>query len=175
MPQEELFEYLVPLHFENNHAKGRLLYKRCKPRYHHITEQCCDLICLDCPECLGEKEVKKPRAGFKPLITHGMNMRGQVDLVDMQSLGNDTFRFLMTYQDHAIKDVYLSNLRTKRMIEVAHNLLRIWSILGVPLIIHSDNGKEFASLGGMRGEAISDSEMDELIHHIKDMWPGAPV
>ncbi len=51
-------------------------------------------VTLDCPESLGEKEVKKPRAGFKPLMTHGMNMRGQVDLVDMQSLGNETFRFL---------------------------------------------------------------------------------
>jgi|EP01050_Picozoa_sp_SAG11_P006837 hypothetical protein len=32
-----------------------------------------------------------------------MNQRGQVDLIDMQSLEDPTFRWLLNYQDHAIK------------------------------------------------------------------------
>jgi hypothetical protein len=46
--------------------------------------------------------------------------------------------------------MYAAPLRGKTMLEVAHNLLRIFAILGVPLIIHTDNGKEFASLAGMK-------------------------
>lgn len=149
VPREELFDYLVPYHFANQHAKGRGLWKRVKPRLHHVTEKVCHALCEDCPVCLAEKEQKKPRAGTQPIITHGMNKRGQVDLIDMQSLGNDTFRWCCTYQDHGLKDMYVAPLRGKTMLEVAHNLLQIFAILGVPLILHTDNGREFASLAGM--------------------------
>jgi hypothetical protein len=94
-------------------------------------------------------------------------------LIDLQSLGNDTYRFLCTYQDHGIKDVYLHPLRGKTMREVAQNLLRTFAIIGVPLIIHTDNGKEFASLANMPQQPISNDEMDELIGHIRDLWPDA--
>jgi hypothetical protein len=78
VPREELFDYLVPYHFANQHGKGRALWKRVKSRLHHVTEKVCIMLCEDCPVCLHEKEQKKARAGTQPIITHGMNMRGQV-------------------------------------------------------------------------------------------------
>ena len=60
------------------------------------------------------------------------------------------------------------------MIEVAYALVNIFKNIGVPLIIHTDNGKEFASLAnGAKHIHISDSDTNELIGHIRDMWPGA--
>ena len=44
---------------------------------------------------------------------------GQVDLIDMQSLGNDTFRWCCTYQDHGLKDMYVAPLRGKTMLEMS--------------------------------------------------------
>ena len=174
VPKEELFDYLVPLHFAGNCCKGLLTFKRVQPLYYHVTKVACFALCDDCPDCLKAAEVKKPRAGGTPIITQGMNQRGQVDLVDMQSLEDPTFRWMLNYQDHAIKDVYLIPLRSKRMIEVAYALVNIFKNIGVPLIIHTDNGKEFASLAnGAKHIPISDTETDELIGHIRDMWPDA--
>jgi hypothetical protein len=75
---EKIFDFLVPYHFANQHAKGKILWKAVKSRLHHVTEEVCHMLCVDCPTCLHEKEQKKPRAGTQPIITHGMNMRGQV-------------------------------------------------------------------------------------------------
>eukprot|EP01043_Picozoa_sp_COSAG02_P079289 COSAG02_NODE_18268_length_949_cov_1.642353_2_plen_133_part_00 len=49
-----------------------------------LAQDVCASFCEDCPICLVQKEKKKPRAGWQPLITHGMNVRGQVDLIDPQ-------------------------------------------------------------------------------------------
>jgi hypothetical protein len=48
------------------------------------------------------------------------------------------------------------------MIEVAYALVNIFKNIGVPLIIHTDNGKEFASLAnGAKHIHISDSDTNE--------------
>jgi hypothetical protein len=36
----------------------------------------------------------------KPLLSKDFNCRGQVDLVDMQSMPDGDFKFIMHYQDH---------------------------------------------------------------------------
>ena len=45
-------------------------------------------------------------AGYMPIITHGMNMRGQVDLIDLQSMADGDYKYILNYQDHGIKDAY---------------------------------------------------------------------
>ena len=64
-----------------------------------------------------------------PMITQGANVRGQVDLIDLQSLDHPTYRWLLNYQDHGVKDVYLEALRSKTMIEVAYALVNIFKVI----------------------------------------------
>ena len=171
LPREDLYEYLVREHLEGNHCKETGTFNRAKRKYYHLTKEVCGYIADVCPECLRAKDIKKPRAGHMPMITQGANVRGQVDLIDLQSLDHPTYRWLLNYQDHGVKDVYLEALRSKTMIEVAYALVNIFKVIGVPMILHSDNGAEFSAIAN-RVE-ISNDDLDELIVHIKDLWPGA--
>jgi hypothetical protein len=36
----------------------------------------------------------------KPIVSKEFNSRGQMDLIDMQSLSYNDYRYIMVYQDH---------------------------------------------------------------------------
>ena len=69
-----------------------------------------------------------------------MNARCQVDLIDMQTQGDNQYKFILVYQDHLTKFVQLRPLKTKTAEEVAYVLLDIFTIFGAPSIFQSDNG-----------------------------------
>ena len=50
-------------------------------------------------------------------------MRGQVDLIDLQSMADGDYKYILNYQDHGIKDVYPVALKSKRVVEVAMSLI----------------------------------------------------
>ena len=169
---DKLFDELLPYHLQHNHAKGLGLYKRIATVMAHVTKQVCIAFCEDCPICLKQQEVKKPRAGYMPIITHGMNMRGQVDLIDLQSMADGEYKYILNYQDHGIKDAYAEPLKTKTVLEITFALIRIWKIIGPPKILHSDNGREFSNLANMKGVALTEAELELVIEEIRWLWPG---
>ncbi|KHJ40577.1 hypothetical protein D918_09352 [Trichuris suis] len=61
-----------------------------------------------------------------------------------QSHPDGEYKFIMAYQDHLTKFVVLKALKSKTAEEVAHNLVDIFTLLGAPSILQSDNGREFA-------------------------------
>jgi len=58
----------------------------------------------------------------------------------MQTEEDGEFKFIMVYQDHLTKMVWLRPLRNKSAKEVAQHLLLIFADIGAPSILHSDNG-----------------------------------
>jgi hypothetical protein len=66
-----------------------------------------------------------------------------MDLIDLQTLPDGEYKWLMVYQDHFTKFILLRALKAKSAIEVVNALFDIFSIIGVPFILHSDNGREF--------------------------------
>lgn len=79
------------------------------------------------------------------MIFSEMNSRTQVDLIDMQSQADGEYRFIMVYQDHVTKFVQIKALKTKRAEEVAKHIIDIFCIFGAPMILQSDNGREFVN------------------------------
>lgn len=89
------------------------------------------------------------------MIFSEMNSRAQVDLIDMQSQADGEYRFIMVYQDHVTKFVQIRALKTKRAEEVAKHTIDIFCIFGAPMILQSDNGREF---------------VNQIINDLKCMW-----
>ncbi|XP_072398311.1 KRAB-A domain-containing protein 2-like [Diabrotica undecimpunctata] len=119
------------------------MIKELKTKYKNITVELVYLnLCVPC-----QKKISIPKKGLivKPILSSAFNSRCQVNLIDMQSQADGDYKFIMVYQDHLSKFVQLRALKTKRAEEVAYHLLEVFTIFGVPHILHSDNGREFAN------------------------------
>ena len=81
----------------------------------------------------------------KPIVSYEYNSRGQVNLIDMQSLPVKNCKWIMVYQDHLIKLCILHAITSKRAAEVACQLMNIFLLPGAPVILQSDNGSEFSN------------------------------
>ena len=79
-------------------------------------------MCIDCQR----KRVRPMTKGVvvRPILSKEISTRGQVDLIDIQSLPHGSF---------------------KRAAEVAYQLMDIFLLFGAPHILQSDNGSEFTA------------------------------
>ena len=105
---------------------------------------------------LKKRKVASKGLVVKPLLSKYLNCRGQVHLVDMQSLPDGDYKFIMHYQDHLTKFSILKAFTSKRAAEVGFQLLDIFLLFGAPHILQSDNGREFTA---------------NVIKELKDLWP----
>ena len=135
----------------NDHCKGRTLENRIKEKYgKSIVRWILKAFTDTCPLCIKKVIRTKTTVGHQPIITKGFGSRGQVDLLDFQSMPDGDFKFLMNYQDHGIKLLYSVPIVNKRARSVAWCLVEIFCLIGPPTILQADNGREFnnaASLG----------------------------
>lgn len=83
---------------------------------------------------------------MKPILTEEMNGRCQVDLIDYQSRRDGEYKFVLVYQDHMTKYVILRALKTKTMDTITDVLFPIFIDFGAPLLVHTDNGREFSNM-----------------------------
>ena len=76
----------------------------------------------------------------------------------MRHRPDGTFKWIGHYMDHWAKFHVLFALMRKSAEEVALNLQNhVFAVLGIPRILHSDNGREFVNL---------------IVHSIVKEWPG---
>ena len=108
-----------------------------------------------------QRKKKKPKQGLVvgPFLSYYTNSEFsvQVDLIDMQSEPDGYYRFIMNYQTHLTKFTILRPLKSKTAEEVAYQLMDIFCVLGAPLILQSNNGREFAN---------------KIVQNLADMWSG---
>jgi len=99
-----VFEDLLAVHAEGGHCKSRTFYERGKSKFgKSIPEKLVLLFVECCPTCTQRKVRKPSSAGHKPIQKQGFGSRGQVDLIDLQSCADGSFKYLLNYQDHGIK------------------------------------------------------------------------
>lgn len=142
---EEIFDIIHETHISIGHGGRNRMMKELKGKYKNITAELVVIYLNLCEPC--QKKLSIPKKGLvvKPIKSSEFNTRCQVDLIDMQSQADGDFKFIMVYQDHLTKFVQLRALKSKRADEVAYHLLDVFTILGAPCILHSDNGREFAN------------------------------
>ncbi len=97
-----------------------------------------------CVTCKENKSIKKNKRVVRPITSSGYSEGGQVDLTDMRSCKTtDNYCFILHYQDHFTKLSVLKALHSKQTSEVSHHLYDIFTLIGAPKILQSDNGNEF--------------------------------
>lgn len=85
----------------------------------------------------------------------------QIDLIDMRSKPDQSYQYIAHYMDHWSKFHIIWPLMNKSAVEVAMGLVtRVFSYIGLPKILHSDNGREF---------------VNELVRESLRAWPGEVV
>ena len=143
---ESLFDAIMEYHAEAGKHTGRLLtFKKLQQIYANITMQYVILFIECCETCQQKQGRVKKGVVVKPLVSSRFNSRCQVDCIDMQSCPDGEYRYIMVYQDHLTKFTILEAMKTKEAVEVAGNLVKIFKTFSAPLILHSDNGREFVN------------------------------
>lgn len=158
--ESDVFDVLHDAHQSLGHGgRDRMLYEL-NSKFKNITRFEVDLYLSLCEQC--QLKHKKIRKGLvvKPIISSEFNSRCQVDLIDFQSNADQLFKFIMVYQDHLTKFVVIKPLKTKTAEEVAYNLIDIFTLLGAPSILQSDNGREFSN---------------QIVSNLKNYWPNLKI
>ena len=80
------------------------------------------------------------KAGHQLIITLGFGSHGQLDLIDMQSMPDGVFQWIMNYTDHGIKLTHLFSLSSKECRGVAWLLVyQLFCFISLPSILQTDN------------------------------------
>ena len=144
--REELYEILKKIHNDlTGHAGVDKTHRTALIYYSNVSRSICEIYVKSCPICSVTKRTLARPEDFKPILTAGFGRRGQCDLIDMQSHPDGQFLWILHYQDHALKFSILRPLTGKSADLVAFALFEIFCIIGAPLILHTDNGKEFTA------------------------------
>ncbi len=141
---ERLFTDLWKIHKED-HCKGTTFYYRVWDMHGNMTRDVCKLFTDICPHCVVVQSRKKPTAGIHPIITKGLGIRDQVNLFDFQSMPDGVFTYLLYYINHGVKRLTSIPLASKHASSVAFAFLMIFTEIGPPRVLQTDNGGEFSN------------------------------
>jgi len=118
--EEDTFDVIKRAHIATGHGGRDRMMKELQRKYANITTKCLELYKSLCEEC--QKRRKRPMTKgvvVHPILSKEFSSRGQVDLIDMQSLAKANYNWIMVYQDQLTKFCVLRALASKRAAEVA--------------------------------------------------------
>lgn len=138
-----LFEILLDIHINTGHGGRDRMLSAASEKYANITAEVILIFLELCESCTLKNYAQGKGLVSKPIISKGFNDHVQVDLVDMQAQECEDFKFILVYQDHFTKLVQIRPLKRKTGKNVTRIIFEIFSILGPPKVLQSDNGREF--------------------------------
>lgn len=156
--KESALDIIRQSHAIVGHGGERKTHMKISETYGNIPRRLVSRYILNCERCVEKQRRKETSAGviIKPLSVNDLNDRGQVDLVDMQTMKDESYRYILHYVEFLTKFHIIRPLKTKATNDVAKELLYIFLDFGAPRILQSDNGREFTS---------------QLIRQLSSLWP----
>ena len=154
---EEVHQAISVAHSAVGHGGEKKTFKEGQKKWANLTMQCCQMFISFCIECQ-EKKKRRVHKGLvvKPVRSETIFSRCQIDLINFQTLPDGEFKYILTFINHFSKFCVLRPLTSKRAEEVANTLLPIFLTFGAPVILHSDNGREFVNV---------------VISELSTLWP----
>lgn len=174
--KENVLNIIKDIHVSCGHKGEKKTHQKVSENYSNISRKIVTEFIKQCERCV-EKVRRKEKSGVvvRPILAKDFNERGQIDLVDMQSLPDGPFRYIMHYQDHLSKFHFLRALKTKTAAEVAINLFKIFIDFGAPQILQSDNGREFTAkviqVIFIYSLNVGQYELSFFFQNLKNLWP----
>jgi hypothetical protein len=158
---DKFYEVLDKIHKQCGHGGRDRMQKEVFKIYSNITLKVINIYLKNCIECTLKKKKKQPvELVVKPIVSDNFDSRLQIDLVDMQSCKDGDYKWILNAQNHHTKMVHLRALKSKTAAEVAINVFDIFINFGAPLILQSDNGREFVA---------------EVINELAIYWPDLKI
>jgi hypothetical protein len=143
---EDLFDAIYKCHVDQEgHSGIRKTEAAVKRHYVNISRAMVDKFIAACCCQLDRKHPAKPD-DIKPIISSRFNSRGQVDLINMTAYPDGEMRWILHYQDHHDKMSYLRAMPNKEAKTGVLELLPLFLMQGAPVILQSDNGREFVAM-----------------------------
>jgi hypothetical protein len=143
LPIDDIFDVLDTTHQSSGHGGRDRMKHVLRTKYANITVDMILEFLVKCETCYSKRSHKSVGVVVKPIVQSSNSERVQVDLIDMQSRPDGEFRWILVSQDHFTKLVVLRALRRKTGLDVAEALFDIFAHTGAPLVLHTDNGREF--------------------------------
>ena len=157
-----MFNVVQKIHIATRHGGRDKMIKEANKKYANVSIEALELFFKElCEECqLKKRKLASKDLVVKPIVSKQFNSCGQMDLIDMQSLSYNDYRYIMAYQDNITTFVVLRPLKSKRATDVAMQILDIFLLFGAPNILQSDNGAEISV---------------SIISQLKDLWPECKI
>ena len=154
---EETYDVIKSAHLATGHGGRDRMIKELEKKFANVHRESIELFKSFCKVCQEKTKRQKTKGVVvRPILSNEFSSRGQVDLIDFQSMGDGQYKWITVYQDHLTKFVVLRPLTSKRASEVAFQLMDIFTLLGAPVFLQSDNGSEFTAF---------------VIRELKKLWP----
>lgn len=153
---EDMFDIIDEVHKRIGHGGIVKTFKVLSKDYVNVSNKFIRVYVELCVGCL-KKNTKtgSKKVVVKPIVSNGFMNRGQVDLMDYQSMPDGVYKWILHYQDHHNKLSFLCALISKCAKEVALRLIEIFTFIGAPYILQMDNGREFIA---------------KVIYELKQIW-----
>lgn len=146
VPESERNDVLAEVH-ELNHAGTNAMVKHVhslSKTWPNLAKDCLEYV-KRCREC---QRINIERKGYHPMKAIHAQLPGEhmaVDLVDqLTRTANGNVRLLVLV-DICTRFVFLVPLKDKTAKTIATELFKIFTLIGFPRILQSDNGKEFVN------------------------------
>jgi hypothetical protein len=153
-----MFDVIYDIHHSVGHTGTSTMRPESKKKYANVTKPLLKLFCNYSDEFqLKKKNLPNHGLVVKPIRSSEFNSRWQMDLIDLRTIKDGKFEWIMNCQDHYTKFCMLEALEKKTAINVARTLYKLFGLFGVPKILQSDNGKEFRN---------------SLVSNLNSIWPG---
>ena len=88
---KRLYADLWRIHKEDQ-CKRITFFYHMRDKIGNVTREVCKMFTDVCPQCVVVWSRRKPAVGKKNIVTNGMGIRGQVDLIDFQSMNKWSFQ-----------------------------------------------------------------------------------
>ena len=110
-----MLNVIQKIHIATGHGGRDKTIKEANNKYANVSIEAFELFKALCEECqLKKRKLASKGLVVKPIVSKEFNSRGQMDLIDMQSLSYNDYRYIVVYQDQMTKFVVLRPLKSKR-------------------------------------------------------------